>query len=146
MDEEGAEFFCAFLCQHDVLNQHGEHVSHIYRIDRTPSCYLPPEVVSSLSIHSISPTLYYISFHIFPTISCSSSLTLTLSVVDLHESVGVGGYKEKGVWMGHGKGKNYCVLVSRCCGDWRAGREAAKQSQISDYTLEKQAQKPTTHD
>ena len=98
MDEEGAEFFCAFLCQHDVLNQHGEHVSHIYRIDRTPSCYLPPEVVSSLSIHSISPTLYYISFHIFPTISCSSSLTLTLSVVDLHESVGVGGYKEKGVW------------------------------------------------
>jgi len=102
------KLFCAFLCQHAVLNQHGKHVPHIYRIDRTPSCYLPPEVVSSLSIHS--PTPYYISFHILPAHRHSLCFCLTPSVVDLHDSVGVGGYKEKGMWMGHGKGQTIAFV------------------------------------
>ena len=55
----------------------------------------------TLQNRSLSPTLYYISFHIFPTHRHSLCLCLTPSVIDLHESVGVGNYKEKGVCTGH---------------------------------------------
>ena len=51
--------------------------------------------------------------------------------------MGVGGYKEKELWTGHGKDKlSHCtVRVFRCCGDWRDGREAAMQTQLSDYVI-----------
>lgn len=54
------QFFSDFWCQDAVLNLHAEHVFNTCKIGRLPLSHRPPEVGSSPSVHSLSPTLYYI--------------------------------------------------------------------------------------